>query len=65
MAYRYGDRRQRVLFPESVDEYMPADSPVRAYDAIIDAMELETMGFKLDRHKVGCPQYDPNAMLKL
>ena len=65
MAYRYGDRRQRLLFPESIDEYIPADSPVRAYDAIIDAMELETMGFNLDRHKVGCPQYDPNAMLKL
>ena len=65
MAYRYGDRRQRILFPESVDEYIPAVSPVRAYDAIIDAMELETMGFKVEPHKVGCPQYDPNAMLKL
>jgi transposase len=65
MAYRYGDRRQRTLFPQSVDEYIPADAPVRAYDAFVDALDFEQMGIKLEPHKVGCPQYDPRTMLKL
>ena len=65
MAYRYGQRRQQVLFPQCVDDYVAVDAPVRAYDAIIEAMDLAAMGFELDPHKAGCPQYDPKAMLKL
>ena len=65
MAYRYGDRHQQVLFPQSVDEYVPQDSPVRAYDAIIDALDFAELGIEIDPGKVGSPQYDPKAMLKL
>ena len=65
MAYRYGDRTQRILFPQSIDEYIPQDAPVRAYDAIVDKMDLQSMGFEIDPDKVGCPQYDPKIMLKL
>ncbi len=36
MAYRRGDRRQSVLFAQSIDEYIPEEAPVRAYDAIVD-----------------------------
>lgn len=65
MAYRYGQRRQQVLFPPCIDDYVGSDAPVRAYDAIIDALDPAAMGFDLDSHKVGSPQYDPRAMLKL
>ncbi len=65
MAYRYGDRKQRTLFPQSVDEYVPPDASVRAYDAMINKMDMQSMGFQIDPGKVGCPQYDPSAMLKL
>ena len=65
MAYRYGDRKQRTLFPQSVDEYIPADAPVRAYDVIVDSLDFKSLGIELNRHKVGCPQYDPRVMLKL
>jgi transposase len=65
MAYRYGDRTQRILFPQSIDEYIPQDAPVRAYDAIVDKMDLQSMGFEIDPDKVGCPRYDPKIMLKL
>jgi len=65
MAYRYGDRKQRMLFPQSVDEYIPVDAPVRAYDAIVDSISLDALGVQVDRNKVGCPQYDPRVMLKL
>ena len=65
MAYRYGDRKQRTLFPQSIDEYVPPDASVRAYDAMINKMDIQSMGFEINHDKVGCPQYNPSAMLKL
>jgi len=65
MAYRHGDRRQKILFPQSIDEYIPQDAPVRAYDVFVDSLNFEQLGIQIDSHKVGCPQYDPKMMLKL
>jgi len=65
MAYRYGDRKQRILFPQSIDEYIPQEAPVRAYDVFVDALDFEQLGIEVELHKVGCPQYDPKIMLKL
>jgi len=65
MAYRYGVRKQRIFFPQSIDEYIPEDAPVRAYDAFVDALDFELLGVKIEPYKVGCPQYDPKIMLKL
>lgn len=65
MAYLYGERRQRQFFPPSLEEYVPQDSPVRAYDAFIDALDFAALGIELNSGKVGSPEYDPRAMLKL
>lgn len=65
MAYRYGDRNQQVFFPASVEQYVSAEDPVRAYDAFVDALDFDALGIALDSHKVGNSQYDPKAMLKL
>jgi len=65
MAYRYGDRYQTALFPQSIEEYIPDDAPVRAYDVIIDSLDFDELGIEIDPHKVGCPEYDPKVMLKL
>jgi transposase len=65
MAYRYGDRKQKMLLPPSIDEYIPQDSPVRAYDVFVDALDFDKLGIKVEPNKVGCPQYDPRMMLKL
>lgn len=65
MAYRMGNRHQKMLLPPSIEEYVPVDAPVRVYDELIEALNLEELGLELDDHKVGCPQYDPKAMLKL
>ena len=65
MAYRYGDRKQNILFPQSIDEYIPDDAPVRAYDAFVDALDFNQLGIHIEPDKVGCPQYDPKIMLKL
>lgn len=65
MAYRYGDRYQRSLFPQSIDEYVPADAAVRAYDMFVDSLDFSELGIDINAGKVGSPQYDPVSMLKL
>lgn len=66
MAYRYGDdRNQKILFPESIDQYVSLDHPVRAYDAFVDSIDFAQLGIELDDRKVGNSQYDPRLMLKL
>ena len=66
MAYRYGDnRKQTILFPESLDQYVSQDHPVRAYDAFVDALDFNQLGIDIDDRKVGNSQYDPHLMLKL
>ncbi len=44
MAYRYGNRQQMELLPQSIEEYVAKDDPVRAYDAFIDALDFFTVG---------------------
>ena len=65
MAYRYGNREQMELFPPSIEDYISQDHPVRAYDAFVEALNLNELGITLDDHKVGNSEYYPNAMLKL
>ena len=65
MAYRYGDRDQLMLFPPCVDDFVPKDAAVRAYDAMVEAFDFKELGLELDPDNVGNPQYDPKAMLKL
>ena len=38
------DRRQTLLLPESLDEYVAADNPVRVIDAFIDTLDLLALG---------------------
>lgn len=65
MAYRYGNREQTTFFPESIEEYIGKEDPVRAYDAFVEALDLNELGIHLNRNKVGNSEYDPKAMLKL
>lgn len=65
MAYRYGDRYQTTMFPESIEDYVSAHDPVRAYDAFVEAIDLSSTGIPLDSNQVGNPEYDPKAMVKL
>ncbi len=65
MSYRYGEREQMGIFPQCIEDYVKADDPVHAYDAIVESLDFCELGIELDSDKVGCPQYDPKAMLKL
>ena len=65
MAYRYGNRYQMNLMPQSIEDYVSADNPVRAYDAFVEALEFQELGIDVNPRKVGNSEYDPRSMLKL
>jgi transposase len=65
MAYRYGARYQFGLFPQSIEDYVASNDPVRAYDAFVEALDFNDLGIQIDPNQVGNSEYDPKAMLKL
>ena len=67
MDYIEGSNRdQLILFPQSLDEYISEDNPVRFIDAFVESLDLKALGF---RHSVlqetGRPPYRPGVLLKL
>ena len=67
MGYKSGvDRDQQILFPETLDEYVAADNPVRVIEAFVSGLDMAKLGFV---HSVpadeGRPSYDPRDLLKL
>jgi transposase len=67
MNHRPGlDRSQTLLFPESLEDYVEANNPVRFVDAFVAGLDLHALGFaKAQCAATGCPPYDPAALLKL
>lgn len=65
MAYRYGNREQMTFLPASVEEYVGANDPVRAYDAFIEAIDFSKLGIELNSKKIGNSSYYPLSMFKL
>ena len=67
MPYIKGESRgQLTLLPESLEDYVSEDNPVRVIDAFVDGLDIKSMGFtKHTPSKDGRPGYDPRDMLKL
>jgi transposase len=60
------DRSQSLLLPESLDDYVGEDSPVRVIDAFIYALDLVELGFDgMVPAVTGRPAYHPSTMLKI
>ncbi|NUO10130.1 MAG: hypothetical protein HUU08_15925 [Candidatus Brocadia sp.] len=53
MAYIRGNRNQNTLFPPAIEDYVGAEDPVRAYDAFVENVEFQEMGFVINPYKVG------------
>ena len=58
------DRRQRLLLPDCIDDYVAEDSSVRVVDTFVDELDLAALGFT-GAAATGRPGYDPATMLKL
>jgi transposase len=65
MPYITGERKQTLILPASIEDYIRPDDPVRAYDAFVDQLDFQALGIFLDSHQVGHPEFDPAAMVKL
>ena len=46
MAYRNGDRFQMGMLPQSIEEYVSEENPVRAYDAFVEVLDLRQLGIE-------------------
>ena len=65
MPYITGAREHHQLFPPSIEEYIGPDDPVRAYDAFVEQLDFSQLGIEIDEYRVGHPEFDPRAMVKL
>jgi len=67
MSYRKGpDRSQSQLLPACLEDYVPADAPVRFIDVFVDGLDLKQLGFqRAEPSATGRPPYDPADLLKL
>ena len=60
------DRNQSILFPESMDDYISDNNPVRIIDVYIEKLDMKKLGFsKAECPSRGRPPYDPKDLLKL
>ena len=60
------DRRQATLLPETTDDYVATNNPVRVVDAFIDAVDLASLGFEgVTPEATGRPRYHPATLLKI
>lgn len=60
------DRRQTILFPEVIDEYIEEENPVQFIDVFVDTLDLIELDFSHAELKTtGRPPYNPADLLKL
>ena len=59
-------RRQIVLLPPCLDDYVTENNPVRVIEAFVDELDLATLGFDgVVPEATGRPAYHPSVLLKL
>src|ERR1700679_1728470 len=60
------DRRQGVLLPEYLDDFVAEENQVRVIEAFVDELDLEGLGFEgMVPEATGRPAYHPATMLKI
>jgi transposase len=60
------NRSQALLLPESVDDYVGPENPVRFIDAFVEGLDLAAAGFvRVAPQVTGRPGYAPKDLLKL
>jgi transposase len=60
------NRHQTSLLPPSLEDFVAADHPVRVIDALVDKLDLASLGFaKAVPKETGRKPYDPGDLLKL
>ena len=63
LVFRRYDQNQQMMFPPAVEDFIPADHPVRLLNNIINKLNLDFVYQLYD--KDGAPAYDPKIMIKI
>jgi transposase len=60
------DRAQSILLPESLEDFVNEDNPVRVIDAFVDELDLASLGFEsVQPEATGRLAYHPSVLLKI
>src|SRR3954471_20418011 len=60
------DRMQQTLLPNSLEDYVSEENPVRVIEVFIDALDLAGLGFGgMTPAATGRPAYHPSTLLKI
>ena len=60
------DRRQGVLLPEYLDDYVSEENQVRVIEAFVEELDLAALGFEgVSPATTGRPSYHPSVLLKI
>src|SRR5436190_7274864 len=60
------DRKQGVLLPEYLDDYVAENNPVRVIDVFVGELDLSSLGFDgVVPEATGRPGYHPSVLLKI
>ncbi len=59
------DYSQTLMFPPCVEDWVPANHPARFIREVVDAMDMEEMGFKMSEGDDGRPHYAGDMLLKV
>src|SRR5215207_3710437 len=60
------DRMQQTLLPNSLEDYVSEDNPVRVIEVFIDELDLVALGFSgMTPAATGRPAYHPSTLLKI
>src|ERR1700732_1998000 len=60
------DRKQGVLLPEYLDDYVAENNPVRVIDVFVDELDLGSLGFDgVVAEETGRPGFPPCFLLKI
>ena len=67
MRHLTGDSRQQAtLLPDTLDDYVDEDHPVRVIDAFVDSLSMKSLGFSKAETRVTVRKpYHPGDLLKL
>ena len=59
-------RQQATLLPDTLEDYVDEDHPVRVIDAFVDILDMAALGFsKAETHITGRKPCHPGDLLKL
>jgi transposase len=60
------DRQQTLLLPETIEDYVAPENPVRFIDAFVSSLDLHALGFaRAIAAYTGRPSYEPGTLLRL